>query len=109
MRDRGLLYDILDSARLIVQYVDGFTPETFGRDTKTQDAVIRRIEIIGEAAKRLTRAAVAELPTVDWGAMRGMRDRIVHRYWDVDLDKVWAAAEADVPALIVAVEGFLLA
>ncbi|HEY6140441.1 MAG TPA: HepT-like ribonuclease domain-containing protein [Thermoanaerobaculia bacterium] len=74
MRDRGLLYDILKSARLIVQYVEGITREVFDSDTKTQDAVIRRIEIIGEAA-----------------------------------NEVWTAVMTDVPALIVAVEGFLLA
>ena len=109
MRDRGILYDILKSARLIVQYVEGITHEAFDSDTKTQDAVIRRIEIIGEAAKRLTSAVASELPSVDWAAIRGMRDHIVHRYWDVDLDVVWTAANRDVPALIVAVEGFLLA
>ena len=108
LRDRGLLYDILKSARLIVQYVEGFTRQTFDDDMKTQDAVIRRIEIIGEAAKRLTSAAASELPSVDWKAIRGMRDHVVHRYWDVDLDEVWTAAKTEVPALIVAVEGFLL-
>jgi uncharacterized protein with HEPN domain len=109
LRDRGLLYDILISSRLVVQYIEGLTRDMFENDTKTQDAVIRRIEIIGEAAKRLTSAALVELPAIDWVAMRGMRDHIVHRYWEVDLEKVWSTARNDVPSLIRALEGFLLA
>lgn len=94
---------------MVVQYIEGLTREAFDDDMKTQDAVIRRIEIIGEAAKRLTSAAVSELPGVDWKDIRGMRDHVVHRYWDIDLDEVWTAAKRDVPALIAAVEAFLLA
>lgn len=109
LRDRGFLLDILYSARLVGAYIEGLTREAFRNDTKTQDAVIRRIEVIGEAAKRLTGAALIELPAIDWRAIRGMRDRVIHRYWDVELDKVWDTATDDMQPLIASLEAFLLA
>jgi uncharacterized protein with HEPN domain len=61
------------------------------------------------ALKRLTGAALAELAGVDWGAIRGMRDRVIHRYWEIDLEKVWSTAKNDMPPLIATLEGFLQA
>lgn len=92
----GRLRDILDSARLISGYVAGCSAEAFASDREKQDAVIRRIEIIGEATRHLheaTRQAVPELP---FRKMRGMRNVVAHDYANVDLRIVWAVATVHV-------------
>jgi uncharacterized protein with HEPN domain len=95
----GRLQDILDAARLVALYVKGATAPAFASDTEKQDAVIRRIEIIGEAAAHLseeTRRAIPELP---FRKMRGMRNIVAHDYANVDLDVVWEVATVHVPAV----------
>ena len=88
-RDSAYLVDILEAARLAREYVAGKTSEEFLQDTQCQDAVIRRLEIIGEAARRLsdeTRKALPSLPFLD---MADMRNFLIHNYDDVDLSIVW--------------------
>jgi uncharacterized protein with HEPN domain len=84
----GRLQDILNAARLIASYVKDTTKPDFAANSEKQDAVIRRIEIIGEAAVHLTddtRQAVPELP---FRKMRGMRNIVAHDYANVDLEIV---------------------
>ena len=93
----GRLRDILQAARLIAAYVKGVTEPEFRADMEKQDAVIRRIEIIGEAAAHLnetTRKAVPELP---YRKMRGMRNIVAHDYAAVDARIVWEVATIYVP------------
>ena len=103
-RDNEYLLDILEAARLALAYVQGKTQEEFLQDVQCQDAVIRRIEIIGEAARRLSDDARAALPGVAWDAMTGMRNVLIHEYDDVDLTIVWDTVQADLPPLIAALE-----
>ena len=103
-RDDEYLLDILDAARLARQYIQGKTKLEFLADTQCQDAVIRRLEIIGEAARRLSDEKRAALPEVAWDAMTGMRNILVHEYDDVDLTIVWDAVQADLPPLIATLE-----
>ena len=72
-----------------------------------QDGVIRNLEVIGEAAKRVSPATRTLLPSVKWRAVCGMRDVLIHGYADVDLEEVWLAASNRVPALLAVLEAFL--
>jgi uncharacterized protein with HEPN domain len=99
-RQRGLLRDVLDSARLIRGYVAGLTREAFMADVEKQDAVLRRFEIIGEAASRLAPETCAGFPGLPFRSMRGMRNIIAHDYGEVDFELVWKTASTDLRPLI---------
>ncbi len=102
LRVAEYLQHILDAIDRATSYVTGFTLETFERDAKTQDAVIRSIEIIGEAANKARSADpdfAARHPQVPWDVMYGMRNRVVHDYFEVDLEIVWQTVQSDLPTL----------
>jgi len=99
-RDEVYLLDILDAAKLALEYVCGKTREEFLADVQLQDAVIRRLAIIGEAAKRVSEATRESLPGLPWRQMVGMRNIVVHEYDDVDLSVVWDAVTRDLPPLV---------
>ena len=106
-RDRAYLLDIIGAARLAMSYVEGVTEEMFLQDTQRQDSVIRRIEIIGEAARRISSQTRTAYPDVPWNAMIGMRNLMIHDYDDVDLQIVWRTVQHDLPALIAQLEPLL--
>lgn len=101
----GRLRDILEAARLIGTYVEDTTETDFRVDKQKQDAVIRRIEIIGESAAHLnaTRQAIPEL---GFRKMRGMRNIVAHDYANVDLKIVWEVASVHVPEIRLVLEKF---
>jgi len=99
-RDTDLVADISDAARRIEEYIRGMTFEEFEKDTKTQDAVVRNIEIVGEAVKRLSGGFKRRHPDVPWKQMAGMHDVVVHRYFGVAIDIVWRVAKKDLPEAI---------
>jgi uncharacterized protein with HEPN domain len=106
--DRVYLMHILDCVKRILDYTrDG--RDYFLADTKTQDAVIRNIEIIGEAAKNLSDAVTAANADIPWRQIAGMRDTLIHRYFGVNLDLVWQVVERDLPGFKVRVEEILAA
>src|SRR6266478_7386060 len=84
--------DILESCEKIRRYVAGMTYEAFVADDRTRDAVIRNIEIIGEAAKRLPDDVIARAPEVPWRKFRGMRDVVAPGYFGLDSKLVWNTA-----------------
>ena len=96
--------DVLDSARSIRSYLAGVRRESFMGDAEKQDAVLRRFEIIGEAASRLAPESQAQFPSLPFRAMRGMRNIIAHDYGEVDLELVWKTATVDLPVLIETLE-----
>jgi uncharacterized protein with HEPN domain len=107
-RDDAYLVDILDAARLALAYVSDKTKEEFDNDIQCQDAVMRRLEIIGEAARRAseqTKAASAYLP---WSAMINMRNVLIHEYDAIDLPIVRDTVQNDLPALVAALEKIVL-
>ncbi|MHB0877441.1 MAG: HepT-like ribonuclease domain-containing protein [Anaerolineae bacterium] len=105
--DRQHLLDILSAAKLARTYVRDKSRDDFLADTQCQDAVVRRLEIIGEAARRVSSEARASLPELPWHAMIGMRNLMIHEYDEVDLEVVWATVQNRLPALIGALEDSL--
>jgi uncharacterized protein with HEPN domain len=95
----GRLRDILHAARLIASYVKDTTGEEFADNFEKQDAIIRRIEVIGEATAHLTEQTRLELPQLPFRKMRGMRNIVAHDYANVNLRIVWEVATVHVPEL----------
>ena len=89
------IYDAMTDARAFVAFTDF---ETFQADRKTRMAVIRALEIIGQATKNVPEHIRTQYPEVPWRLMAGMRDKLIHRYWGVNLSRVWEAV-ADLPRL----------
>ena len=97
-RDRLYLRHILEAIAAIEEFTQA-DRAGFLADRKTQSAVIRQLEIIGEAVKRLSPELTAVETAVPWRLIAGARDRLIHGYFKVDLDAVWAMVEKDLPAL----------
>jgi uncharacterized protein with HEPN domain len=89
--------DIIDAINNIEAYTKGLTYENFVSDKKTVDAVIRNFEIIGEATKHVPLAVRKEYPNVPWRDMAGMRDKLIHGYFGVQLDVVWKTIKERLP------------
>jgi uncharacterized protein with HEPN domain len=102
----GRLRDILEAARLIGSYVKDTTAVDFNANKEKQDAVIRRIEIIGEAVAHLTEATRQVVPELDFRKMRGMRNVVAHDYANVDLHIVWEVATLHVREICAVLEKF---
>ena len=98
-RDKFYLQHILQAIDDVERYTANANFESFSEDTLLQDGVIRKLEIIGEASKRLTLKFRDELPDIPWKDICGMRDKLIHDYFGVDIKAVWKTAIKDVPLL----------
>lgn len=109
MRRDPLVYldDIVQACRKIENYTSALTFEQFQRDEKTIDAVVRNFEIIGEAVKNVPADLRDRMPEIEWSRAAGMRDVLVHGYFNVNLQLVWDAAMQSVPPLAARVTSFL--
>ncbi len=102
--DQAYLLDIVQAARLAVAYVRNVSREDFLRDVRLQDSVIRRIEIIGEAARRVSSETQEAHPDIAWTEMIGMRNFLIHDYDAVDMEVVWNTVQHDLHDLILRLE-----
>ena len=105
-RDVGLLGDILTASRRALSYTDDLTEQDFLADSCTQDAVLRNLMVIGEAANRLT---VATRATVDlpWKKIIGQRHVAVHDYDKLDFHRIWQTVRTDLPPLVDLIDRYL--
>jgi uncharacterized protein with HEPN domain len=96
LRDDASLVDILKAARKV--------ESSFLSSSRDQDAILRQLTIVGEAAKRVSEQFRADHPEVPWRRVAGFRDVVVHDCFNVDIDEVWRIVQVNVPALIVVIE-----
>jgi len=93
------LLHIRDAIYLIEEYVANYSFDQFVYDTKTQDAVIRQLEIIGEATRNLEEDFKKENDDIPWQQISDFRNVLAHEYWDIDLEIIWKALQEDIVAL----------
>ena len=98
--------DIRRCCEKILRYTAGMSQEVLAEDDLVTDAVLRNIEIIGEATKNLPDDVRAKMPEIEWKKIAGMRDWLSHVYHSVDPDIVWEVVETKIPQLLRAIEGF---
>jgi uncharacterized protein with HEPN domain len=103
-RDPQFLLDMLQSAELIAGYTDQVSKDEFIQNVQLQDAVIRRLLVIAEAARRVSDTTRQERLDISWTEINGMRNRLVHEYDDVDFDIVWDVVQNEIPSLITALK-----
>ncbi len=96
---RDYFQDIIDSINDIEAFIKGMHFEAFVGDRKTTNAVIRSIEVVGEATKNIPKSIRDKHPSVPWKKMTGMRDKLIHEYFGVDLEILWKTAKEDIPSL----------
>jgi uncharacterized protein with HEPN domain len=106
-RDDALFLDILIAARKIQQFTFEMTKEDFKENQMAQSAVIREFQVIGEAAKMVSINSQTQHAQIAWNKIAGMRNRMVHEYFRIDLDIVWDTVERDIPGLITQMEAIV--
>ena len=105
---RIFLRHILESLSLISEYTSNLSKDTFLASPQGQDAVIRRLEVIGEAVRNLPTEFRGEHPEVPWCQIAGMRDVLIHEYFGVDLELTWQTIQDDLPDLDRSLSAILL-
>ena len=106
-RDNTYLLDIARAARLIIEFSQGLDRPAFLADVRTQSAILHQLMILGEAVKRLSPEFLALHPQIPWVHAARMRDMLIHRYDQVNLNIVWDTATIDVPELLALIEPLL--
>ncbi len=91
--------DIIEASRSILKYTKNYDFIQFSEDRKTIDAVIRNLEIIGEAAKKIPPDIIKKYPKLHWRGMTGMRDKLIHQYFGVNLEIIWDTILKEIPKI----------
>lgn len=102
--DIDLIRDIAESVARISLYTLNMEYEEFRKDKKTQDAVIRNIEIMGEATKKLSEDMRNDNPNIPWKNIAGTRDKLIHNYFGVNIDIIWSIVQIEIPSLLPKIE-----
>jgi uncharacterized protein with HEPN domain len=95
---------MLDAARKAVEFTEGYGRTDLDKDEKLALSLVRLLEILGEAAKNVSEQCRQKYPAIPWRQIAGTRDRLIHGYFDIDLDVVWKIVSADLPPLIARLE-----
>jgi len=103
-KDDARLLDILLACRDAREFASGASRQEFRDDRKLQSALCMKLEIIGEAARLVSEECKANHPEIPWGDIVGLRHRIVHEYFRLDLDIIWQIVQRDIPPLIQQIE-----
>ena len=101
------LQDIAESCEKVLRFTAGLSQSDLIGDEKTYDAVVRNLEIVGEAAKHIGEEIRRQLPDIDWRKAAGLRDMLVHAYFGIDNDILWDVVQNKVPRLAIATRAFL--
>ena len=102
--DTAYLLDMLVAARDALAFTEGMSHDDFMRDRRTQFSVLKAVEIVGEAAALVSADTRKSHPAIPWREIVGMRNRLVHAYFDIDLELVWGTVFDDLPGLIARLE-----
>jgi uncharacterized protein with HEPN domain len=105
--DKVRIRHILDASKEAVEFVKGRSRAELDSDRKLNLSLVRLMEVIGEAARGMSDEFRTQHPELPWKKMVGMRDRLIHGYYDVDLDVVWETATEDLPGLVAKLESIL--
>lgn len=98
--DRARLSHLIEAAEKAIEFVNARTRQDLDDDEQLRLALTKLVEIVGEAAKQVTESTRAAAPVVPWSAAARMRDRLVHHYFDINLDVLWSTVTVDLPALL---------
>lgn len=99
-RDSEIRLDAIEACHLILEFTRGFDFDRFARDRKTQSSVLYQIAILGETANRFSTTFAATNPNLPLHAIRGMRNRIIHEYKEVDIQILWEVIRKSIPELL---------
>ncbi len=102
--DETILLDMLIAARKVQQFAVGLDAESFTQSELHQSAIVRELQIIGEAARQVSDTYKSNHPEIDWHRIAGLRNRLVHEYFRISLEIVWRTVEEDIGVLIERIE-----
>jgi uncharacterized protein with HEPN domain len=103
-RDDAYLLDILIAAKRAKEFAADLTWEEFQKSSLHQHAIMKTLEIIGEAANKISQNVKDAHPEIPWKEIVGMRNRLIHEYFSLDIEKIWDTVQNDIPLLIVLIE-----
>jgi uncharacterized protein with HEPN domain len=106
-RDTDYLNDIQEAIQRILTYTADLNYEQFLKDIKTQDAVVRNLEVIGEATKNLSANIRKSHPSIPWKDLAGMRDKMIHHYFGINYEIIWTISKEELVGLLPCIEGIL--
>lgn len=104
---RDYIQDILDCINDVEGFIEGMNFEQFVKDKKTTNAVVRSIEVIGEASKKIPKTLKGKHPDIPWKKMAGMRNKLIHEYFGIDMEILWKTAKEEIPVLKSSIENVL--
>jgi uncharacterized protein with HEPN domain len=104
---RDYVQDILDSINEIESFIEEMTFEKFAKDKKTINAVTRSVEVVGEATKKIPKNIRDKYPVIPWKKMSGMRDKLIHEYFGIDIEILWKVAKDEMPPLKTTIKSIL--